>query len=73
MLYLFELMANATMRQTISLLIKELNVRSATVSETAAVFSRFLSTQMGRQKWTDAIRNSWTSKCEDLHRDEMAA
>jgi hypothetical protein len=42
MLYLSELMANATMRQAVSLLIKEPNVRSETVSETAAEFPRFL-------------------------------
>jgi hypothetical protein len=39
--------------------------RPATVSETAAVLPRFLLTQMGTSKWTDATKNFWTSKCLD--------
>jgi hypothetical protein len=27
----------------------------------------------GPQKWTDATRNFWTSKCEGLYRHEMMA
>jgi hypothetical protein len=27
----------------------------------------------GRKKWTDVIRNSWTSKCEGLRRQVMKA
>jgi hypothetical protein len=73
MLYLLELMANGTIEWGLVLPIKEPNVLSATVSETAAVLPRFLLTQMGTIKWTDAIRNSWTSKCEGLHRHEMTA
>jgi hypothetical protein len=57
------------------------NLRSKAVSETAAVLLRFLSNKVafhseqkwGPPKWTDAIRNSWTSKCEGLRRQEMKA
>jgi hypothetical protein len=73
MLYLLELMANGTIEWGLAPPIKEPNVRSATVSETAAVLPRFLLTQMGTSKWTDATRNFWTRKCEGLHRHEMTA
>jgi hypothetical protein len=63
MLYLFELMANAS---PLAPPIKEPNVPSATVSETATVLLRFVSNKAafhleqkwGPPKWTDVIRNS---------------
>jgi hypothetical protein len=53
----------------------------AAVSETAAEVLSLLSNiaafhleqKWGLPKWTDAIRNSWTSKCEGLRRREMTA
>jgi len=41
MLYVFELMANASLNRGLASPIKEPNVPSATVSETAAVLLRF--------------------------------
>jgi hypothetical protein len=47
---------------------------AATVSGTAAVFAAFrMETKWGPQKWTDATRNFWTSKCEGLYRHKMMA
>jgi hypothetical protein len=76
MFYLFELSigidGQATIEQRISAPIKEPN--AATVSGTAAVLPRFARRQKwGPQKWTDATRNFWTSKCEGLYRHEMMA
>jgi hypothetical protein len=43
--------------------IKEPNVRSTAVNETAAVLPCFLSNKKwGRKKWIDTTGNSWTSK-----------
>jgi hypothetical protein len=47
MLYLFELMANASLSSVSSSPIKEPNVRSATVSGTATVLPRFAWTKIG--------------------------
>jgi hypothetical protein len=47
MLYLFELMANASLSSVSSRPIKEPNVRSATVSGTPAVLPRFAWTKIG--------------------------
>jgi len=78
MFYLFELMlelmAKPPLSRGLAPPIKEPNVRSATVSGTAAVLPRFAWRQKwGPQKWTDATRNFWTSKCEGLYRHEMMA
>jgi hypothetical protein len=73
MLYLFELMAKASLSSELQPPIKEPNVRSATVSGTAASFAAFRTDKMGTSKWTDATRNFWTSKCEGLRRHEMTA
>ena len=72
-LYLLELMANGTIEWGLAPPIKEPVFRPATVSETAAVLPRFLLTQMGTSKWTDATKNFWTSKCEGLYRHKMMA
>jgi hypothetical protein len=50
MIYLFELMAQRIIEQWVAPFKLEPNVRSATVSETAAVLPRFLWTQMGTSK-----------------------
>jgi hypothetical protein len=47
MLYLFELMANASLNEDLAPPIKEPNVPSASVSETATVLPRFLSNGAG--------------------------
>jgi hypothetical protein len=70
MLYRFKLMANASIKRPnqgtrCSVLRRSVKQRQ---------FCRVsYETTNGDVKWTDATRNSWTSKCEDLRRHEMKA